>query len=337
MVTKIHTAAAALAVTAIASGAVVLPSVTAEAATGSGVVWTRAGVPLSVNDAPRLKSNRTGWVHAGQRVKITCQTVGDPVRGPWGTNNLWDYVEGKGYASDAWINTRTNHRLAGVPDCGAVRPGAAAPAPRGPKPSTRPAAPKPAAPKPGADSRPAGSRGPLLPIRQGSGQWTQWSDCGPTSVVVSLIYTGHTPRRWDPSAPRFAITQARADAGAPGKTYTTRHQLTKAINSYPGARAEAVGDYASLKAAVRSGKPVIMGINSGGPDWRKNKGNGQKAYGSHWVVVASYDAKTDEYLVVDPLSMPEANEVHRVKPNDLLAWHNQQQVRAGLGGVIIHS
>lgn len=143
MKTRTKATLAALAATATIGGGVVavVPTATA-AATGSGTVATH-GVSLSVNDAPRLQSNRRGWVKAGQRVTISCQVYGDYVDGKWGRTNLWNYVNNLGYASDGWIDTGTNGRLSGVPECGS-KPSPSKPAqpnqPGRPSQSSQPAA-----------------------------------------------------------------------------------------------------------------------------------------------------------------------------------------------------
>lgn len=314
-------AAAALATSAVVGGSTLaLPMVTASAANGSGTVATRVGMPLSVNPAPRLNAKRVGWVRSGERITISCQVVGDAVKGPWGTNNLWDYIPGKGYVADAWVNTGSNKRLAGVPDCGA-KPGTTTPG-------------KPVTNQPGTPAFVA--KGKLIGIHQGSGQPTQWSDCGPTSVVAVVLYTGRTPRAWDPKAPAAAITQARRDAGGSfnGRgtaIYTHGYHLERALDSYPGIESHDTRDWNELIAAAKAGKPVIMGGNSGYPNWRKDKVN-QRAYGGHWFVVAGYDAKTDTFRIMDPISARGTDAIHTMKSHELKTFHDQN---ASLGGVIV--
>lgn len=278
MIKKLHAAAAAVAVTGLAGGALVLPAVTAEASTGKGVVSTRAGVPLSVNDAPKLKSNRTGWVRTGERITISCQVIGDEVRGPWGPNKIWDYIDGRGYVSDSWVNTGTNRRLAGVPDCGA-KPGTPAKTP---------------APK---TTTPATQKGAVVPLSQQTTLSTKERDCGPTSVVVALLKAGHTPRAWDAKNPAAAIKAAR-DATGIASGNTRGVHLRSALQAN-GAEASFTLQRDEALAAARAGRAVIFGGDSYtlNQKWSRHSGGG---HSGHWIVIVGYDAKSDTYTVVDP-------------------------------------
>ncbi|GAB3624971.1 hypothetical protein GCM10027418_30570 [Mariniluteicoccus endophyticus] len=107
---------AATAATVVAGGTVAaLPS--AEAANGAGTVAT-VGYSLAVNSQPRT-GTRVSWLRPGERITIECQVDGQAVDGRWGRTTLWNKVPGRGFVSDGWIDTGTNGRLAGVPDCNA--------------------------------------------------------------------------------------------------------------------------------------------------------------------------------------------------------------------------
>ena len=83
---------------------------------GSGFQATvnTAGPALSIRATPSTSGTVLGSVADGATVTITCQKKGSTVTGTYGTTALWDYI-GKGYVSDAYVNTGSDVQVA--PTC----------------------------------------------------------------------------------------------------------------------------------------------------------------------------------------------------------------------------
>jgi hypothetical protein len=79
----------------------------------SGTVNT-SGPSLTVRSAPSTGATAVGSVADGAKVTITCQKHGSSVNGTYGTTTLWDFI-GKGYVSDAYVNTGSDVQIA--PNC----------------------------------------------------------------------------------------------------------------------------------------------------------------------------------------------------------------------------
>ena len=84
--------------------------------TGSGHAGTvnTSGLPLTIRSTASTSGTAVGSLADGAHVTITCQKQGSSVKGTYGTSTLWDFV-GKGYISDAYVNTGSNGQVA--PTC----------------------------------------------------------------------------------------------------------------------------------------------------------------------------------------------------------------------------
>jgi hypothetical protein len=80
----------------------------------SGTVKGTGGC-LAVRTGPATGSQQTRCLPDGTSVNIVCQTSGDSVNGNWGRTNVWDRFSDGGYASDGFIYTGSNGRVA--PEC----------------------------------------------------------------------------------------------------------------------------------------------------------------------------------------------------------------------------
>lgn len=308
----------AMSVATLASGAAVaVPAFAAPKATAT--VMNTNGQGLLIRKAPNRHSPVIGKLKSHQKIKITCQTVGERVQGPYVALDLWDWVEGTGYVADAWVDTGHNGRIPGIPEC--VKSGK--PKPPAPKPTAKPTT-KPTS-KPTTKPQPQPAKGELVPVRQGQGQATQWHDCGPTSMVIALKALSVTPHDWN-KGQRAAIMKARAEMGG-GTGSTNRHQIATAMERYSGVNATTTKNYDEMIAAVKAGKPVIMGGNAGVMPYPKNMVR-QNAFVSHWIVVGGYDAKTGQFIIADPVSR--TSKLHRVDGATLAKFYQQSPI----GGVI---
>lgn len=288
-------------------------TVPAFAATGTGKVFNTQGQGLHIRSTPSLQGAKIGKLQTGQKVKITCQTIGDRVKGPYHSSNLWSYVDGRGYVSDAWLDTDAVTRIKGVPDCKQAPPKTTT------KPTTKPTTQptKPTTPVTGGD---------LVPVRQGQGQSSQWHDCGPTSMVISLKSVGVTPRGWS-SSQRAAIVQARKDMGVPGDRSTTATQIIKGLSTY-GVKGVRLRSADVMLDRAAAGGTVIVGGDAGVMPYRKNMVN-QRAHTPHWLVVRGFDKKTQKFYVADPVS--KTSEIHMVDRATLTRYING----APIGGVSV--
>lgn len=79
----------------------------------AGTVNT-SGLALTIRSAPSAGATSVGSVADGASVNITCQKHGSSVTGTYGTTTLWDFI-GKGYISDAYVNTGADGQIA--PTC----------------------------------------------------------------------------------------------------------------------------------------------------------------------------------------------------------------------------
>lgn len=301
---KVKLAVAASVVTVLAPVAAI-PALAASKVDNTAVVGNTQGLGLIAHDAPRLNAPNTGTLKTGQKVKITCQISGDSATGPWhNTSKLWSHVDGVGYVADAWLNTGTDGRIEGVPSC-----------------SKKP-------PKP---SKPAPSKGKLVPIRQGQGQAGQWYDCGPTSLVMALHAVGKKPEKWSASKPVNSILAARKAMQEYDGGGTYASQARTGLKHY-GIESTQTTNMDDVLAAARKGKvSMVMGSTSELP-WPKDVINPNQVI-LHWVVVAGYDSKSKKYLVLDPASASSSNTVHKLSGNQIKQYN---RVVPGQGAVILN-
>lgn len=303
---KLKLAVAASVVTVLAPAAAI-PALAASKSSvdNTAVVGNTQGLGLIAHESPRLKSANTGTLQTGQKVKITCQINGDSTTGPWhNKSKLWSHVDGVGYVADAWLNTGTDGRISGVPDC------------------------KKQPPKP---SKPSTGKGKLVPVRQGQGQAGQWYDCGPASLVMALHAVGKTPEKWNANKPVNSILAARKAMQEYDGGGTYASQARTGLKHY-GINSTSTTDMDDVLAAARKGKvSMVMGSTSE-LNWPKDVVNPNQVI-LHWVVVAGYDSKTKKYLLLDPASATSSNKVHRVS-GDLIKRYNR--VAPGQGAVILN-
>ena len=237
---------------------------------------------LSVRSMPGTSGERLDVVQTGTTVTIDCQARGDTVENTNGfRSDLWDYSSSLGgYVADAYMNTGYDDAIPGVPACD--------------------------------DAEEPPGEGEIVAIQQAQGQPKQWVDCGPTSVVAALLARGHQPRAWDPAAPVHAINQARTDMGADNLEGTETPQVTTAFDSY-GLESRVSSDIADILASVRDGQAVVLGGNTITLPWPVNVKSGSGV--AHFLTVAGYDAASDTYQVVDPISID--NVIHDTSADEI--------------------
>ncbi|MFK4089877.1 CHAP domain-containing protein [Kribbella sp. NPDC020789] len=88
------------------TGAVALP---ASAATGTVVTDSGTGVTIRSGNATNFSSVGT---QPNGTVEIDCQIYGEPVTGKYGRSLIWDHIPGKGFISDAYVNTGSSGLVA---------------------------------------------------------------------------------------------------------------------------------------------------------------------------------------------------------------------------------
>lgn len=85
------------------------PDVSAKA---YGTVAVNPSTTLGVRHVPRQNAKQYRQLRTGTRVGIICQTTGSRVTGTFGTTRIWNKLVGGGYASDAYIRTGSDKRVA---------------------------------------------------------------------------------------------------------------------------------------------------------------------------------------------------------------------------------
>ena len=259
------------------------------AAAATATVGNTDGDGLTVRSAPTTAGAALGLVWDGQVVNISCQAQGQSVTNTKGfTSDLWDFVPSLGgYLADAYMATGYDYRIPGVPDCGATA-------------------------------------GDYVPVSQFQGQPNQGEDCGPASVVSSLLAAGVTPRSWNPGNPVAAINRARSDMGYdptwndPDQFGTDETDVRRALVANGVAATTVFGDLDRLLSHVRAGRPVVMAGNMKDLPWSGNDV-------AHFLTVAGYES--GQYLVLDPASEPI---VYRTSAAVLGAFWDNDLGRAGV-------
>ncbi len=80
----------------------------AEAAVQPRVKAPSGQVPM--RSAPSVTAPSVGVLRNGAPVRISCQTTGSVVTGPYGTSRIWDRV-GNGYVPDAYVHTGSDSMI----------------------------------------------------------------------------------------------------------------------------------------------------------------------------------------------------------------------------------
>lgn len=266
------------------------------AAAAPATVGNTDGVGLVVRAGPGIATAQRGLLATGTRVSISCQADGQPVTNTRGfTSSLWDYLPAYGgYVSDAYMATGYDYRIPGVPGCGGDQPA-----------------------------------GTLVPLQQNQGQYTQWEDCGPTSVVTALLAIGVTPHEWSAGYPRAAIERARQDMGLQRGVKTggtTEAQVVRAFGTY-GLSAWTSWDFDQILAHVRGGRPAVLAGNTRGLSWPTNVRDPATGV-PHLLTVAGWDAAAGQYLVLDPIAVNAT--VKRASRATLYAYFDNYLGRAGV-------
>jgi hypothetical protein len=253
------------------------------------------GDGLVIRQAPHTSSGSLGLANTGDSVNIACQAFGEPVTNTHGfTSDIWDYSHALGgYLADAYMDTGYDGRIPGVPECESDEPG-----------------------------------GEIVALQQNHGQVTQWEDCGPTSVVASLLVLGITPHGWDAGNPVESIHRAREDMGLPRNVEsggTNETQVNTAFSAY-GLSTYTSWDLDEILAHVRGGRPVVLAGNTIDLPWPVNVSNPNGA--PHFLTVAGYDSSSGQYLVVDPIAID--NTVKSASAGTLAAYFDHDLGRAGV-------
>ncbi|MGW6279420.1 CHAP domain-containing protein [Kribbella sp. NPDC055071] len=94
---------------ALLTGAAALATLPANAATGTVVTDSGTGVIIRSGNATSFGSVGT---QPNGPVEIDCQIYGQPVTGKFGRSLVWDHVPGKGFISDAYVNTGSSGLVA---------------------------------------------------------------------------------------------------------------------------------------------------------------------------------------------------------------------------------
>lgn len=237
-------------------------------------VGNTGGVGLTVRQAPTPASAALGLLPSGTGVSISCQEYGASVTNEAGfVSSLWDFVPARGgYLADAYMATGYDGRIPGVPQCDG-----------------------------GTTPPPAGS---YVPIQQNQGQYTQWEDCGPTSVVTALLRLGRTPHEYT-SGKRAAIERARVDMGLARGVKTGGTDTTDVVTAYStyGLSAWTSWNFDSILGNVRTtGRPAVMAGNTRTLPWATNVVDPSVGV-AHFFTVAGYDSASGLYVVLDPIAV----------------------------------
>ncbi|MGA5794383.1 SH3 domain-containing protein [Streptomyces cellulosae] len=70
------------------------------------------GYRLNVRSGPGTGYTVVRVLPEGAQVRISCQTSGTRVTGPYGTSNIWDRIGSGEYVSDAYIRTGSDGYVA---------------------------------------------------------------------------------------------------------------------------------------------------------------------------------------------------------------------------------
>ena len=256
------------------------------------------GQGLVVREDPNTTSAANDLVQTGDTVNITCQAVGESVTNTKGfTSDLWDFSEELGgYLADAYMATGHDGRIPDVPEC--------------------------------EESTPPPPSGDITPIVQYQGQYTQWEDCGPTSVVSVLLSQGITPHGWDAANPVESIHRAREDMGlvrGEKTNGTNADQVNTAFATYD------IDSYTSydldaILAHIRDGGSVVLAGNTVALPWEVRVADPNGV--AHFLSVVGYDADSGNYLVVDPIAAE--NSVKEASADTLAAYFNHTGGGAGV-------
>jgi uncharacterized protein YraI len=89
---------------------------TASAGIFTGRVDTGSSLPLNVRQGPSTSTGVVRTLTNGSAVGLNCYVHGQAVSGRWGVTDIWDQIDGGGWASDGFVYTGSNNPV--VPLCG---------------------------------------------------------------------------------------------------------------------------------------------------------------------------------------------------------------------------
>ncbi|WP_169787654.1 peptidoglycan-binding protein [Luteipulveratus mongoliensis] len=163
----------------------------------------------------------------------------------------------------------------------------------------------------------ARTSGALYPMLQRDTGTAQWANCGPVVAVATLLHQGKTPTSWtwDVTTRRTAIEKFRYDAMEVAHT-TARDKIgTEYPDFVTGFGKYGIslwhGGIEDTLTDARAGRPSI----AGGDVFQMPYPVSVSKPTSHWVAVLGYDGTY--YLVVDPISAPSVDYVHRLTATHL--------------------
>jgi uncharacterized protein YraI len=97
--------------TALVGGVAAVGAVTLPAHAATGTVVTDSGTGVAIRSG-----NATSFASVGNQpngaVEIDCQIYGEPVTGKFGRSLVWDHIPGKGFITDAYVNTGSTGLIA---------------------------------------------------------------------------------------------------------------------------------------------------------------------------------------------------------------------------------
>ena len=102
---------ARVAATTLLAGTAALGTGVLPASAATGTVVTDSGTGVAIRSGNATSFGSVGTQPNGP-VEIDCQVYGEPVTGKYGRSLIWDHIPGKGYITDAYVNTGSTGLIA---------------------------------------------------------------------------------------------------------------------------------------------------------------------------------------------------------------------------------
>lgn len=96
---------------ALLSGAALVGTGVLPASAATGTVVTDSGTGVTIRSGNATSFGSVGTQPDGA-VTIDCQIYGEPVTGKFGRSLIWDHIPGKGFITDAYVNTGSSGLVA---------------------------------------------------------------------------------------------------------------------------------------------------------------------------------------------------------------------------------